>query len=378
YRAYVGKDGQPADYSPENVPLRPKHWLKVATVPLRKGDLVMVAGYPGRTNRHRTAAEVKDAVEWSYPQRIARAEEALQVLRVVAKSDAQAAVKASPWIFGIENSLKNARGMMDGLVKGGLAGQKEELENRLMAWITSDSARQAKYGQVLAEMAALDVEYKKNRQRDSDMTGIFFSSMLNTATTLVRMAEERPKADADRDPQFQERNWKRMRGRQQSMSRRYNQTLDKAMLTLALRRAARRPELNRDWLSLLVGDSFDDAAITRAVDQLYEATTLEDAAIRLKLLDTATTAELASSSDPFVQVAVKLRPLLKELEERSKRYDGAMTLLKPRYIEALREYSKGGLYPDANGTLRITYGTVRGYKPRPDADMYEPFTVLPG
>ena len=99
YRAYVGKDGNPADYSADNVPFKPKHFLKVATGHLKSGDMVMVAGYPGRTYRHRTSAEVEDAVQWSYPKRIAMYEQYLAKLAEVSKLDKDAAIKAQNWKF---------------------------------------------------------------------------------------------------------------------------------------------------------------------------------------------------------------------------------------------------------------------------------------
>lgn len=377
YRAYVGKDGNPADHSEDNVPFKPKHWLRTASKPLSKGDLVMVAGYPGRTYRHRTAAEVKDAVEWQYPRSIAMLEEILVELREVKKIDKETEIKASTWIFGLENGLKNNRGMMDGLVKGGLAAQKEQLEQNLMAWIQADPARQAKYGEAINDMHALRVSYLETRDRDSDLGSLFFSSMLSSAEKFVRMAEERPKPDAEREPGYQERDWKRAEASTRTMERRYNRNLDKAMFSLALRRAARHPERNKDWLRVILGgERFDDATIKRVVDELYSGTKLEDTETRVQLLTEATTADLQASEDPFVRLAVAMRPLLKTMEERGKRYTGAMSVLKPRYIAALREFRKGAMAPDANGTLRVTYGTVRGYKPRPDAEVYEPFTML--
>ncbi|MCG8424332.1 MAG: S46 family peptidase [Proteobacteria bacterium] len=377
YRAYVGKDGQPADYSKDNVPYRPKHWLKVASKPLRKGDLVMVAGYPVRTQRHQTAAEVKEAVEWSYPRRIAMFDEYLAKLHEVKKIDKETEIKATMWIFGLENVVKNHRGMMEGLVKGGLAAARSKLQQDLTAWIKADPARRDKYGTVLAEMEALDADRKKTRDRDADLGSIFFVAMFRSADTLVRMAEERTKPDAKREERYQERNWKRIEAGLRTLERHYNRHLDRAMLTLTLQRAARHPQRNGDWLKIILGEGpYDNASIERTVNRLYEETKLEDTETRVALFTKATTEELEASKDPFIALAIAMRPLFKKFEEREKRYTGAMSLLKPRYIAALREFSRGSIAPDANGTLRITYGTVRGYRPRPSAEVYEPFTVV--
>jgi hypothetical protein len=150
-----------------------------------------------------------------------------------------------------------------------------------------------------------------------------------------------------------------------------------------LERTAKLPAADRsEVLGLIAGvsggvsgkDEPTGARIDAALEKLYGGTKLEVEADRLKLLKSATTAELKKSKDPLIELALKLRPLQKDAEDRDKAYQGAMSLLRPRYIEALRAWSPGPIAPDANGTLRVTYGTVRGYRPTPDAPMHKPFT----
>lgn len=377
YRAYVGKDGKPATYAEDNVPYQPAHYLRVASKPLRPGDMVMVAGYPGSTNRYRTADEVRDAVTWSYPRRIAMFTEYIAALEEAGKAGEDTRIKAASFITGLQNGLKNNQGMVDGLVKGGLAEQKAELERALVAWIEADPQRKAQYGGVFVEMAALQAELRKNRDRNADFGGLRFSSLLGVASTIVRMAEERVKPDATRDPEFQERNWERIEGRMRSMSRRYDRNIDRALLTLSLQRAARNMDANGAWLSLVIGDFKNgEASINAAVDELFRGTKLEDEELRVQLLREASTETLRESTDPFIRLALALRPLQKEIEDEDKRIAGAFATLEPRYIALLRAHADGELAPDANSTLRVTYGTVRGYRPRADAPMYEPFTKL--
>lgn len=384
YRAYVGKDGQPADYAEDNVPYRPAHYLRVATEPLRKGEPVVVAGYPGRTYRYKTADEVDDAITWYYPRRIAAIEEYMAALEEVSRTGEDVAIKAAPRMDGFQNALKNYHGMMDGLVKGGLAQQKAAQEQALAAWINAAPERKAAYGNVLAAMAALHAEQRQTRDRDADFGDLLrYSSLFDTALVIVRMAEERPRPDAERDPEFQERNWERIAAGMRSMSRRYDRNIERAMLGVILRRAARNPEANGDWLRLVLGqervdEAASDVAIEAAIDRLLAATRLEDEAVRLQLLDQATTASLGESTDGFIRLALALRPLHKEIEERDERLAGAFALTEPRYMAALRARAGGDLAPDANSSLRVTYGTVRGYRPRPDAPVYEPFTTLSG
>jgi hypothetical protein len=116
-------------------------------------------------------------------------------------------------------------------------------------------------------------------------------------------------------------------------------------------------------------------SIRRAVDRLYAGTKLADQKLRLELFDKKTSAELARHPDPLIRLAVALRPSLKEAEQRKKRLSGKMLALRPLYMDALLKMLGTAVAPDANGTLRITYGTVQGEE-LPDDRRSRPFTVL--
>jgi hypothetical protein len=235
-------------------------------------------------------------------------------------------------------------------------------------------------------MSALHAEELQSYQHDTDFGRVGQSELMNAARIIVRMAEERGKPDAEREPEFQERNWPRLEASLRSMSRRYDRRLDQTLLALGMRRAARNAEANRAWLTILAGlagkDRFDDAGaeatIAAAVERLYAATKLGDEAVRVKLFTSATTESLRKSKDSLILMALALRPMDREIEDRRKRIAGALAAVEPRYMEALRAFTAGEVAPDANATLRVTYGTVRGYQPRPDAAVYEPFTTLSG
>lgn len=379
FRAYVGKDNRPASHAEDNVPYRPAHHLKIASAPLNQGDLVMVAGYPGTTNRLRTAAEVESAVTWQYPKRVSFYEESIALLEDLGKRDPEARIKAQPTIQGYSNYLLKTRGMLDGLVEGGLAREKAKLEEELKAWIDADPARKAAHGGAIEQIAAAYAEHQKTREHDAALSEILSSArLLDAAITIVRMAEERPKADAEREAEFQQRNWERLEQAQVSLQKSYGRTIDKSTFKLAVKRALRLDPKERPALiaSLAGGQAQTEATLGAAIDAIYAGTALEDAAARVKLLKTATVDELKESRDPMIRLALEVAPVEKAIEARDKAYLGAMTLVKPRFVEALRAYRGGMLAPDANGTLRVTYGTVRGYKPEIDRPVYRPFTVL--
>ncbi|HWB80918.1 MAG TPA: S46 family peptidase [Nannocystaceae bacterium] len=368
FRAYVGKDGKPADPSPDNVPYKPPHHLSIAKDPLKPGDFVMVAGYPGRTNRLSTADEVADAISWRYPRDIERYGETLATLEQLGKQRPELAIKTASRMRRLANYHTNFQGMLEGLQKGGLAEQKSKQQQELRAWIDGDAARKAKYGPVFDELAKIDAENRKTRDRDAVLkeiaeNGQLFALALAVATTAgdpTRLGELEAAA--------------------QHAARGYDPELDRALLSLALRRAQRLPADVRpdDVIAAFVGDAAKqgDAAIDDAVAKLYTKTKLGDAKARDKLLGTKSPEALAKHKDPFVKAAVALRDSYVQLKTREEVRLGQMALLRPKFVTALREHSKTPIAPDANGTLRITYGTVKGYKPSPDAPAYEPFTTL--
>lgn len=379
-RAYVGKDGKPADYSPDNVAYQPSMHLRLAERGLGAGDLVFVAGYPGRTMRLSTAEETSEAVDWYYPKRMRLFEDYLALIERVGKEDADAAIKARPLERGLANALTYTKGSLEGLTKGGAAELRKKREAELKTWIAAEPERQKRFGEVLPRLEQHFAERRKYRELSYALSELErMVSLLGAAHTIVRMAEERPKADAKRKLDYQARNWARLEQEQQALEKRYSRKLDVAELELALARVERQADDNakKRLLPIFLGKAAPtEKNIQFAATRLYKETKLEDAKTRVKLLKSAKLAELVASRDPIVRLAVALRPLFKERDDHNDAETGALSLIRPLYVAALREHSKTPIAPDANGTLRVTYGTVRGYRPTQGAPIYTPFTTL--
>jgi Peptidase S46 len=380
-RAYVGKDGKPAEYAKDNVPYRPRMHLRIATDALAPGDLVFVAGYPGRTYRLETAEETSEAVDWYYPKRIALFDDYLALIEKLGKGDPDLALKARPLERGLANALTYTKGSLEGLTKGGVASARKKREDALAAFIAADAARKQRFGDVLPRLGAIFTEHKKHRDQDFALWELLrLSDLVHAGVTIVRLAEERPKPDAERKPDYQERNWERLKQEQQALEKRYSPKLDAAITALALERAAKLDDAvaKKAILTPFLGKGAPTPeSIEAAVKKLYADTKLGDTRARVALLDKATSAELRASRDPMIRVALALRPLIKDQEDRSDVESGKLLLVRPRYVAALREQSPDPIAPDANSTLRVTYGTVRGYRPTPTAPEYFPFTKLP-
>jgi hypothetical protein len=384
YRAYVGPQGEPADHDAANVPYRPKHYLRVASRGLKRGDFVMVAGYPGRTNRYRLADEVESAFEWTYPERSEAFRKWLDVIETETADDAEARIKYAGRVSGLNNALKNYQGMMESYAKSDVVERKRALEQALGEWIRADATRQARYGTALAQLQQL---VKRDlAQRERELYYEFLarrSDLYSAARTMYRLSRERQKPDAEREPGYQDRDVQRIRERMTRMDRTFDPDVDRAAWRTALTAyAATAPSQHVEefdaWFGF-AGTSVDEAALDGRLDEMYGKTGLADAETRMAWLD-AEPDEFRKSDDPFIRLAVAVYDRDLQLEREEKELAGEFDVARPLYMESLIAFRKSQdrtVYPDANGTLRVTYGHVEGYSPR-DAVYYEPFTTVAG
>jgi hypothetical protein len=227
------------------------------------------------------------------------------------------------------------------------------------------------------------MESRKTREVDATTRELLrMVKLFGAAQTIVRNAEEREKPDDARDPDYQARNQQRLQQALEQLSKSFSPAIDAPMLELVIKRELAQPEGKRAGIAEALlgkpkaGAAYDQAEIDKAVAALFKGTKLGDEKTRVKLLQTAKLADLKRSQDPMIKLALTLRPVTKAYEERGKKLDGAMILVRPKFVAAMRDMKGGLLAPDANRTLRITYGTVRGYAPAPDKPVYTPFTKL--
>jgi hypothetical protein len=385
YRAYVAKDGKPAPHAEDNVPFKPQHHLKVSTKGASPGELVFVAGYPGRTFRLNTFGDVKENVAWRLPRAIKRSTDRIAILEKLAQEDAETAIRVSTAIRGLNNGLTKNKGVLSGLVKGGLLAQKEAAEKEFIAWIDSNPERRENYGGVLPALNALELEAEKTRERDALVAELTFGAgtALGAAQTLHRFSVEMPKPDADRDPAFQKRNWTRIREALDRVQRSLDRKADRALMRYTLADVAQlaadqRIDALDQEIGLKPGMASSEALrlIDGFLDKLLAGTQLYKKEARLSLIGKST-AELAGTKDSMLMLAAALYPLQEAIRNKNKERSGASYRLGPRYASALLAKNGGLVAPDANSTLRVTYGVVKGVEPR-DGIYYLPQTTLQG
>jgi hypothetical protein len=384
YRAYVGPNGLPADHARENVPYRPKRWLRVQPAGVHEGDFVLSAGYPGTTSRYRTAREVENAFAWRYPTTLERNRTWIYILERETQGRPEAAIKVARQVSGLNNTSKNYQGMLDGAARSGILPRRRAEEASLRQWIDAEPERRARYGSALADLDALVEHMIAGRERDLHYEMLARSSrLLDVAVRAYRLSREREKPDAEREPGYQERDEKRLRETFQRLDRGFDPQADRAVAARFIVDYAAIPVEQHDpvfdrWFGI-EAERADGERVASRLAEMYAATGLADQATRLAWLDKSA-AEIEASDDPFLQLAVALYPGDRAEEAREEELRGRDQELRPRYMEALVAFRKSQgrpVAPDANGTLRVSYGKVTGASPR-DGLVYQPFTTVAG
>ena len=378
YRAYVGKDGKPAAYSADNVPYAPPAWLTVSTDPVAEGDFVMLAGYPGRTYRHRMAMEFAEQVQDTLPSRVDIYGALVDTIEKAVEGDAEAQVLYAAQMASLENGLKRAQGELDGLRRSDAVAKRAADEAAMLAWFGKQPGAKAALADIEAARKLVAASHATS-DRDT-LFGLMLSQtqLLGSAYRLQRLAMERGKPDAERENGYQQRDEVRIEAALKQVQRRYDPQVEKAVMAELLRRYRALPaDQHIAELDAVFGN--DAAAASAALDRIYADTKLGDADTRLGLL-AADPAAVLASDDALMQVVAKLMPAVLREEEVDKQRAGDLLRLRPSYMRGWAGYSAANgkpLYPDANSTLRVSYGKVSSLDPR-DGVHYTPLTTVAG
>jgi hypothetical protein len=364
YRAYVSKDGKAADYSKDNVPYQPKHFLKIATEGVKEGDFVMALGYPGRTNRHRLPSEVAFTFDWNYPAYVKASGETLAIIERETKNDPAARLKYASQVAGVNNYYKNRKGMIASYEGSDILARKTAEHNALKAWVNANPQRKAEFG---ADIEAVE---KLIAQRDAATKRDFFLGyssprFLNSARTLYRLANEHTKPDAERKSGYQDRDMARMTSVITGQDRTYDDKVDKALVLNFLKQYNAQPAAEHNPAfdaALGIRQDMSDAELKAALDRLYAGSKLQDKEFRTAWLHKSP-AEFQASNDSFIKAAVALYDADRKKEAEEEELDGNIQKAYASYMKAKIAYmsSRGqAVYPDANSTLRVTFGNIKG------------------
>jgi len=376
-RAYVSPEGVGRKYDPENVPYRPENWLQVSTRDLDPGDLAFSLGFPGTTTRYRTYHSAKYWYEHELPGSIELYEDGIAMLDQVAQDSSMAEMKVAGFRKGLANALKNYEGMLAAMTSYDFVNGKLRESKELMEFINGKKEYREKYGDVMDEIAELyePIIAKKDYNDVLDLFGYMAGTLAGVANGVAYTVKEREKPDEDRDPSFSEDDVERGISRLDSRYMAYYEPADKMGLEYALNKAAALPDERRvKGLDYILKDS--ERSVAEWAEFIIENTQLDDLSF-VKPLYHKTSEELEALGDPMIDLAVALYPERDKRSDEREEFSAKITELRKKYNEALLLWKGGAVYPDANRTMRFSYGTVKGYEPR-DAVGYFPFTKLGG
>jgi hypothetical protein len=361
-RAY--KDGKP---------YRPEFWFPISRAGVKPGDFVMVLGYPGRTVRSLTAAEMALQRDGWFALRARIYGEWIRALEESTRDSREGSIAVAGTLKSLHNVVKNAQGQLAGLARGGIIEKRQEEEKEVLAWAAQRPEWKA------AVEARRELDERAERRRAAALRDFLLQSVpngpvaLRHAAQLVRLAAERVKPDIEREAEFMQRQWPQLKARLEREQKSFYRPADEALLKNWLRHALSLPQGMRIQA---VDARFRSASLDEDVARLYAGTRVTDLAERMKMFD-ETLEQLRARRDPILDLAFALEPELRAFDRAQREHEGAVSRLRPAWRKAVMAHAGKPVAPDANGTLRVSFAHVKGYVPR-EAVEYLPQTTLAG
>ena len=371
FRVYTDKDGNAADYSPNNIPLKAKRYLKVSLKGVQDKDFAMIMGYPGRTNRWESSYWVDQKVKYAYPAWVEASKTAMDAMkRFMDKDDAVRLLYASQY-SSIANYWKNRQGMIDALSAHKTADKKRKAEAKFAKW-AKKAENKAEYGDVLNTLATY-FEKTNTLSADQNYLGMlwrasFFIKMPTRYISLVSGAQRggMPADELDKKVDNLLSEYDKI-----------NLDVEKAILA--------------DMLKLYANKGTDVPTELKAIKAQYNGNFnkyVEDLLAKSIYRSKETAKEGAKqeaadlASDPILQLSGVLFESYRNPSPELFNLEDAYSKAYRKFVQGMRNSKASNiLYPDANSTLRLTYGTVKPLKAdkrNPDAkkNFYTTFNTL--
>ncbi len=376
-RAYVGPDGEPAEYSEDNIPYQPKVVLEVGSEGVLDGDFVFIFGYPGTTYRHRSAAFLGYLSEKYMPTVVDWYGWQIQNLEASAQGDRQRELALAARVKGLQNTYKNFRGKLQGIDRLNLLAVRRQQEKDLQEFIDADPVLKENYGQVLTR---LDEYYQARAESAAYDLWLRYmlrsSETMSAALTVWENAIEKEKPEIEREWAYMERNLDQTTNSLVTKADTFDPVADALIMGELMKRAGGISQA--EDLEALDGMTGADGAekARKYLEKSFKKSSLMEPDTLLEAMNKSTE-ELKKMRDPFLRLVAELYPPYLEMREENKRRKGELDQLQAALQEVKRQFQGKDFVPDANGTLRYTHGRVEGYSPK-DAVHYTPLTTLEG
>ena len=371
FRVYADKDNNPAEYSEDNVPYTPKNHLKISLKGFNEGDYAMIMGYPGRTNRFYTSPELQsllDIQDISIEARTIRQDIMMEDMLADPKVKIQYASKYA----GSSNGWKKWIGMKQAFAKLNVIGRAEEEEAAFTAWVNASPKRQEAYGNALGQIKeGVESGRTANRIARTAIESVFRIELSSIATTFNNAAKTSLRATEVKDTL---KAFEDAFAAVADLYKDYSVSTDikeaKALLNYY------RSHVDSTYYLKGLGEDFGTMDIDKYVDELFAASVFSSADKLSEAIDSQDRAEIFS--DPAISLARAAGAVLTPLYTDINKSDSLLAAGRKAYTAGLLEWKKDEpSYPDANFTMRLTYGTIKGYSPK-DAVTYKYYTTLDG
>lgn len=362
-RAYVGPDGKPAKYNKNNVPFKPKRHLELNTKGTKEGDFVFILGYPGRTFRHESAPYLKFQQEKQLPLIQNWYSWYIKQMRDLSEGDNSKFLAFAGEIQSLENVEKNYRGKMQGLTRTRLVDLKWADEDAMQMKLLSSigSADSSKFPNKMVIPAIRKIWERKTELANDRYSFMFLINQSNPyylAHQTARFTEIYKKAKT---------------------AEQKKQVLQEYVKSIQVGYSIIDKKLEREVLKKLLPrlkSYFPVKDIDKQVDQIFAKDKCFDTTFVFGNLR-KNPEKLLAYSGPMVVMAKSLLPKITEIEEEWARMDQTLKAVMPAYLDMKQSYKEGQFIPDANSTLRLTYGYIKRYRPN-DAEVHLPYTTLDG
>lgn len=375
-RVYCSPDGTGSEYSPTNVPYKPKVWLKVSQTDLDEGDFTFILGYPGFTTRYRSSNSVAWNLKENYPFTIKNFKEIIEIMDDLTKDSEEGRIKVASFRSGLANTQKNFEGKVEGMIKTNYLKKKLEFEKEFLAWLDKNPSKKELYGNVFLEEKKFYDVLEKTKSKDNvrGMFGGLAGTPLSTAIQIYNITKELEKPESERQPGITNEILDQMKQQMPFAYANYYEPVDKALMVRTIKMAANLPADQRiNGIKYITDIKMMPETL---VDEYWQNSKLTNPEYAASIIGKSSE-ELEALNDPFIKMAAALFTEMEELNEQGLAFNAGVTPIRKKYIDALYDWKGSNLYPDANRTMRFTFGQVRGYMPE-DAVWYYPFTTLHG
>ncbi len=377
-RAYVAPDGSPAEFSTDNVPYQPKRYLKVNPDGVDEEDFVFILGYPGRTFRHQPSHYIHYQEKFMLPYISDLFGRWMDGYQLLWQNDPELELSISTMVKTLANVKKNYEGKIQGLSRLQLVNSIKNEEKQLQMFINENEALKEKYSTTLNEIEELYEQIYENG-RINLMLGQMgrWVNLFGIAYSILEFPDEMAKPEFERKPMYRSRTAESQANiikRNHAMLR---VDVDKLTLSELLYDAITYPEFKRiSFFEDFLNAENPKKEVEKFVVEIYENTALLTTDGVVSLLEMSKE-ELAEKNDPFIEFTRKIYDYRLSQEPIQRLRESKLNILLAQYVDAKMQWQQQSFIPDANSTLRLTYGYIRGYSPA-DAVYYSPITTLRG